>query len=484
MQDLFAAPERSASYVPLADRMRPRSLAELRGQEHLLAPGAVLRDMLETGRLSSSVILWGPPGSGKTTLARLMAQSLHAEFATFSAVTAGVKDVKAVVERARDRRRAGARPVLLFVDEVHRFNKAQQDAFLPHVEDGTLTLVGATTQNPSFAINSALLSRTRVFELRPLPAADVEAILEAAVADPERGLGRLQLQLDSGILRRLAVWSDGDARAALNTLEFATSPAQPGEKYRVTAERLRAALARRQPGLDRGGEEHYNLISALHKSLRGSDADASLHWLARLLEAGEDPLYVARRLVRFASEDVGNADPRALGLCVAAAQSVAMIGMPEAELALAQATLYLATAVKSNRVLLSWEAARRDVLEGGHAPVPLHLRNAPTQLLRDLGRAAGYLYPHDFEAGIVVQEYLPEALRGRTYYQPSSEGYERTLGERLAVWREYRERLRRSGHAGVPRGGAGPDGGTPAGNDAAGARPAAVEPAERRVPSE
>jgi putative ATPase len=439
--------------VPLAERMRPRSLAEFRGQQHLVGPGGALRDMLDSGALSSSLLFWGPPGSGKTTLARLLAQHLHADFVGFSAVTAGVKEVKEVVERARALRRAGGRGVLLFVDEVHRFNKAQQDAFLPHIEDGTLTLVGATTENPSFAINAALRSRSRVFELQPLAAGDIEAILRDAIADRERGLGHLDVGIETGVLHHLAVWADGDARTALNALEFAAAGARPGRRFEITSERLRAALARRQLGLDRGGEEHYNLISALHKSLRGSDPDASLYWLARLLEAGEDPLYVARRLMRVASEDVGNADPRALGLAVAAAQVVSLVGMPEADLALAQAVLYLATAPKSNAVTRAYEAARQDVREDANPPVPLHLRNAPTPLMRELGRGAGYLYPHDFERGIVVQDYLPEALQERIYYTPSAEGYERTLADRLEAWRAFRESLRRSGQVGRARGG-------------------------------
>jgi putative ATPase len=406
---------------------------------------------LERGTATSSLLLWGPPGSGKTTLARLFASALHAEFHSFSAVTAGVKEVKEVVERARALQRAGRGPLLLFVDEVHRFNKAQQDAFLPHVEDGTLVLVGATTENPSFAINPALRSRTRVLELQPLDAAAVEAILVAALADGERGLGALAIEAEPGILARVAELADGDARAALNMLELATAAARPGEPFRLETARVREAVAHRLPGSDRAGEEHYNLISALHKSLRGSDPDATLYWLARLLEAGEDPLYVGRRLVRAASEDVGNADPRALTVCTGALQAVEQIGMPEAALSLAQAALYLATAPKSNRIYKAYGAACRDVREAGNPPVPLHLRNAPTRLLEELGRGAGYLYPHDFEANQVVQDYLPPPLQGRMYYEPSGEGYERTLAERLQAWREWRERLRRAGKTGVPR---------------------------------
>ncbi|MFQ5598986.1 MAG: replication-associated recombination protein A [Candidatus Krumholzibacteriia bacterium] len=437
--------------VPLAERMRPRSFDEFRGQRHLLAPGKILRQILDAGTLSTSLILWGAPGSGKTTLARLMAAHLAAEFVAFSAVTAGVKDVRAVVERARLLRKVHDHPAFLFVDEVHRFNRAQQDAFLPHLENGLLTLIGATTENPSFSVNSALLSRSRVLELHRLSVPDLESILRDAVADAERGLGHLDLEIETGVVERLAELADGDARAALNVLEILAAPAAPGRRHAVTAGRLREAMARRTLGLDRGREEHYNLISALHKSLRGSDPDAGLYWLARLLEGGEDPMYVARRLVRFASEDIGNADPRALTLCVGAAQAVSMIGMPEAELALAQAVVFLASAPKSNRITTAYGAARTDVRERENPPVPLHLRNAPTRLLRDLGRGEGYVYPHDYEAAIVVQDFLPETLRGRHYYEPSTEGFERTLAERLHSWREFRERLRRSERVGIPR---------------------------------
>jgi putative ATPase len=417
--------------VPLAERMRPRTWSEFRGQTHLLGPDGALRVILEQGELTSSLLLWGPPGSGKTTLARLIAAAIRADFHSFSAVTAGIREVKAVVERAHELRRIGRAPVLLFVDEVHRFNKAQQDAFLPHIEAGTLVLVGATTENPSFAINAALRSRSRVFELQPLETPDIVAVLEAALADSEHGLGSLDLDLEPGVLHRLAELANGDARAALQALEFATAGFRPGTRHRLTADRLRAAMAHRIPGLDRGGEEHYNLVSALHKSLRGSDPDASLYWLARLLEAGEDPLYVGRRLVRVASEDVGNADPRALSICIAALQAVERIGMPEADLALAQAALYLATAPKSNRVYRAYDRARAEVRDGIDAPVPMHLRNAPTAWLGAMGRAEGYLYPHDFEAGIVIQDYLPAPLAGRMYYEPSDAGYEKTLSERL-----------------------------------------------------
>jgi len=435
--------------APLAERLRPRKLAEFHGQEHLLGPGGVLRRMLDAGALPASLLFWGPPGAGKTTLARLIAQHLDAVFVAFSAVTASVQDVRAVVEKARLLRQRG-KSLVLFVDEVHRFNRAQQDAFLPHVEDGTLRLLGATTENPSFAVNAALLSRARVLELLPLPAAAIEAILQRALQDPERGLGALPIVAEPGVLARLAVLADGDARTALNVLEILAAPAAPERPVRLTLEALGTALARRNLGLDRGGEEHYNLISALHKSLRGGDADAGLYWLARLLEAGEDPMYVARRLLRFASEDVGLAEPRALPLVVAAAQTVAMIGMPEAELALAQAVLFLATAPKSNRVDRAYAAARDDVRQHGNPAVPLQLRNAPTRLLRELGRGVGYLDPHAAPDAIVLQDYLPPSLSGRQYYEPSEAGEERQIAARLAHWRAVCGRLRAGARVAAP----------------------------------
>ena len=446
MTDLFEEPASAAGAAPagpLADRMRPRALDEIVGQEHLLGPGRVLRAALESGELHS-MILWGPPGSGKTTLASLLAHVAGARFVAFSAVLSGVKEIRQVVAEAETERARRRRGTILFVDEIHRFNRGQQDAFLPHVEKGTIVLVGATTENPSFEVNSALLSRCRVYVLRALTEDHLVAIMHRALADGERGLARLAPEVADEALRLIARLANGDARSALNILELAVqlTPVTSGRR-RVSEAGIHDAAQRKTLLYDKSGEEHYNLISALHKSLRDSDADAALYWMTRMLDSGEDALYVARRLVRFASEDIGNADPRALTLTLAAKDAYEFLGSPEGELALAQATLYLALAPKSNAAYVAFNEAKADVQERPAEPVPLHIRNAPTGLMRDLGYGAGYQYAHDAPEARVDQEHLPEALRDRRYYRPVDRGLEAELGRRLAEWRRWRAERRR-----------------------------------------
>lgn len=424
--ELFAPPE------PLSARMRPRTLEEFVGQAHLLAPGMPLGDAIRRGDVGS-IILWGPPGSGKTTLARLVAHYTDRHFVAFSAVTEGVPRVREILKEAEDRRRLG-HGTILFCDEIHRFNRAQQDAFLGAVEQGVVTLIGATTENPSFELNSALLSRARVWVLSPLAPADVRQVLQRALADRDRGLGELQLAVDDEACDLLAEWCDGDARRALDVLEAAAR--HVGHGGRLTLEGVRQALARRVPAFDKSGEQHYDLISALHKAVRGSDPDAALYWLARLLAGGEDPLYVARRMVRMATEDIGLADPRALDLAIAARDAWQFLGSPEGDLALAEAAVYLATAPKSNRIHVAWGAATAAAAETPAAPVPLHLRNAPTRLMKELGYGAGYRYAHDAASGYVTQEYLPEAMRGARFYEPGAFGHERRIADRLRWWHE------------------------------------------------
>jgi putative ATPase len=425
--------------------MRPRTLDEVVGQAHLLAEGRVLRSAIERGELHS-MILWGPPGTGKTTLAFLMANATGARFVAFSAVLSGVKEIRAVVAEAESERQRHGRPTVLFVDEIHRFNRAQQDAFLPHVEKGTIVLVGATTENPSFEVNAALLSRCRVYVLQGLTGDDLAEILRRALADVERGLGRRRPLVDDAALARIAALANGDARSALNILELAVTLATPeGGRPRVTEGAIREAAQRKSLLYDKAGEEHYNFISALHKSLRDSDPDASLYWMTRMLESGEDPLYVARRLVRFASEDVGNADPQALAVTLAAKDAYGFLGSPEGELALAQATLYLAMAPKSNAVYVAFNEAKEDVSERPSEPVPLHIRNAPTRLMQDLGYGAGYQYAHDAPDARVDQEHLPESLRGRRYYRPPDRGLEADVARRLAEWRRWRAERKAAG---------------------------------------
>ena len=437
--DLFA---RSQSHVdqgrsPLADRMRPRSLPEFVGQEHLIGPGKPLRTVIERDELCS-MILWGPPGTGKTTLAEIIAERTGSRFVAFSAVVSGIPEIREVIARAKEEQRLYDRWTILFVDEIHRFNKAQQDAFLPHVENGTIVLIGATTENPSFEVNAALLSRARVFVLEPLTEAEIVTILRRASSDPDRGLGGLDVEVDADALQHLAQMADGDARRGLNGLELAVSAVRPAGDgvSRVTLKVVEDAVQRKALLYDKSGEEHYNLISALHKSMRGSDPDAALYWLVRMLEAGEDPLYIARRMVRFASEDVGNADPNALSVALAAKEAYHFLGSPEGELALAQAAVYLATASKSNAVDAAYQKIREDVRRTQNSPVPLHLRNAPTKLMKDLNYGNGYKYAHDFEDNYAVQEYLPENLRGRRYYRPTEHGYEKRIKDRMKWWEE------------------------------------------------
>ncbi|MDD4997446.1 MAG: replication-associated recombination protein A [Syntrophales bacterium] len=440
--DLFDQQDARNDNRPLADRMRPRSLDEYVGQDHLLGADSLLRRAVQEDRLFS-VIFWGPPGSGKTTLARILAGETKSHFVSFSAVLSGVKEIRAVVDEAAEQWPLHRRRTLLFVDEIHRFNKAQQDAFLPHVESGLITLIGATTENPSFEVISPLLSRMRVLILKPFAEEDLERILQNALADEERGLGRLRLEIEPEALKRI-IWSaDGDARAALNSLEAAASLAdKAGEAgRRMTLAFVEQAIQKKALQYDKSGEEHYNLISALHKSLRGSDPDAALYWLGRMLKAGEDPLYLARRMVRFASEDVGNADPRALTVAVDAMQAYHFLGSPEGELALAQAAVYLATAPKSNALYAGYGQVNATIEKTGTLPVPLHIRNAPTKLMKELDYGKDYRYAHDYAEAYVPQEYLPDQIQGKEgrFYRPTDRGYEKIIGERLEAWRKIRE---------------------------------------------
>ncbi len=437
----LASPSAAASQAPLAERMRPRTLAEFAGQTHLLGEGKPLRLAIENDE-AGSMIFWGPPGVGKTTLAKIIAQVTQASFIEFSAVLSGIKEIKQVMVEAEKAAQFGSRTIL-FVDEIHRFNKAQQDAFLPYVERGTIRLIGATTENPSFEINAALLSRCRVYTLVGLSETEVVTLLERALRDAERGLRGLALAADEDALAAIAAYASGDARTALNALEVAARLAQGRGEKTISKALAAEAMQRRMLLYDKKGEQHYDIISALHKSVRNSDPDAALYWLARMLEAGEDPMYCARRIVRMAVEDIGLAAPEALNLCLSAKDALHFLGSPEGDLALAQAVVYLALAPKSNAVYMAYAEVREDVHARVAEPVPLHLRNAPTRLMKELNYGRGYQYAHDVEGRVADMECLPPSLAGKRYYQPTQEGRERQMGQRMEEISRIKESQKR-----------------------------------------
>jgi putative ATPase len=428
--------------VPLAERMRPKTLNEFYGQEHLIGEGKILHTILEK-QSSISIIFWGPPGSGKTTLARILAEKFKYPSVFFSAVLSGIKEVKEVMEEAKNHKNLFGQPTIVFIDEIHRFNKAQQDAFLPYVERGDIILYGSTTENPSFEIISPLLSRVKVLVLHPLSSENLVKIIEKALKDEERGLGKYNLEIEKEAVEMIIIYSNGDARRVLNALEIAAELTLHNNKKKITSEEVKEALQKRILLYDKKGEEHYNLISALHKSLRNSDVDASLYWLARMIAGGEDPLYIARRLIRFASEDIGLADPQALTIALRAKEAYDFLGSPEGELALAEAVIYLASAPKSNSAYIAFSKAMKDAEETQYEPVPLHLRNPETPLMKELGYGKNYLYAHNFKEKTTPMESMPKRLINKKYYEPANSGLEREIKRRIEYWKKIKEEMKK-----------------------------------------